>query len=63
MTARLHPVALGFGEPVHRRACPRLADRAEAKEILTDVARLSESYGTTVRTMDAGTATLLLDMA
>ncbi|MFF3494859.1 lasso peptide C-terminal Trp epimerase [Streptomyces sp. NPDC002795] len=44
--ARLHPVDLGFGEPVHRRGRPRLAGQTEAKEILTDVAELSAPYGT-----------------
>lgn len=46
--ARLHPVDLGFGRPVHRRGRPRLADPADAKEILTGFARLSEPYGATV---------------
>ncbi|WP_338695972.1 CapA family protein [Streptomyces sp. Q6] len=46
--ARLHPVDLGFGAPVHRRGRPRLAGEAEAKEILTDVAELAAPYGTRV---------------
>lgn len=39
------PVALGFGEPMHARGIPRLADGAEAREILSDFARLSEPFG------------------
>ncbi|MFD5760018.1 CapA family protein, partial [Streptomyces sp. NPDC127044] len=62
VTAHLHPVDLGFALPVHRRGRPRLADQAEAKEILTEVARLSEPYGTTVRAGADGTAELLLDV-
>ncbi|MGW0707273.1 CapA family protein [Streptomyces sp. NPDC002643] len=46
--ARLHPVDLGFGRPVHHRGRPRLADPVEAKEILTDLARLAEPYGAAV---------------
>ncbi|MGW1169524.1 lasso peptide C-terminal Trp epimerase [Streptomyces sp. NPDC001153] len=61
--ARLHPVDLGFGLPVHRRGRPRLADEREAKEILTDVARLSEPYGTTVQVADDGIGDLLIDLA
>ncbi|MFK0020396.1 lasso peptide C-terminal Trp epimerase [Streptomyces sp. NPDC090798] len=63
VTARLHPVDLGFALPVHRRGRPRLAGRTEAKEILTEVARLSEPYGTTVGAAADGTAELLLSVA
>ncbi|MBB4796136.1 lasso peptide C-terminal Trp epimerase [Streptomyces nodosus] len=48
VAARLHPVDLGHGEPVHRRGRPRLADPVLSKEILAEVARLSQPYGTTV---------------
>ncbi|MGC0313117.1 hypothetical protein QBC98_001589 [Kitasatospora acidiphila] len=58
---RLHPVSLGFGQPVHRRGRPRLADRGEAAEIPTDLARLAEPYATTVTVPDAGPGELLLD--
>lgn len=61
--ARLHPVDLGFGQPVHRRGRPRLADPVGAKETLADLARLSEPYGTTVGAQDDGTGELLLDVA
>ncbi|MFK4102608.1 hypothetical protein ACI2L1_21485 [Streptomyces sp. NPDC019531] len=61
--ARLHPVDLGFGRPVHRRGRPRLADRVAAEKTLTDVAQLSQPYGTKVRTSDDGTGELLLDVA
>ncbi|MFJ9036848.1 lasso peptide C-terminal Trp epimerase [Streptomyces sp. NPDC102406] len=58
--ARLHPVDLGFGEPVHRRGRPRLAGPVEAKEILTDVADLAAAYGTRVRLTPTGTGELVL---
>ncbi|CAL9449896.1 hypothetical protein SUDANB145_02419 [Streptomyces sp. enrichment culture] len=60
VNARLHPVDLGFGEPVHRRGRPRAADPAEAEDILTGFARLAEPYGVTVTTDDTGTGELLL---
>ncbi len=59
-SARLHPVSLGFGEPVHRRGRPCLADLVEAKEILTDLADLAASYGVTVTVGETGTGELLL---
>lgn len=42
------PVTLDHGQPVHRRGRPRLAEGAEAEEILTRFARLSETFGTKV---------------
>ncbi len=57
--ARLHPVDLGFGQPVHRRGRPRLAGPVDAKEILTDFARLAEPHGVTVTVGDDGTAELV----
>lgn len=39
------PVALGFGQPMHARGIPRLAESDEASQILRDFARLSESFG------------------
>ncbi|MEV8532572.1 lasso peptide C-terminal Trp epimerase [Streptomyces sp. NPDC051211] len=59
--ARLHPVDLGFGEPVHRRGRPRLAGPADAKEILTDFARLAEPYGTTVTVDSTGAGELAIE--
>ncbi|MCX5554957.1 lasso peptide C-terminal Trp epimerase [Streptomyces sp. NBC_00038] len=59
--ARLHPVELGFGEPVHRRGRPRAAGPAEAKEILTDFARLAVPYGATVTVGDTGTGELVIE--
>ncbi|MFF0106678.1 lasso peptide C-terminal Trp epimerase [Streptomyces hirsutus] len=61
--SRLHPVELGFGERVHRRGRPRLAGPAEAKEILTDFARLAEPYGVTLSVGDTGTGELVIDGA
>ncbi|MFJ6486453.1 MULTISPECIES: CapA family protein [unclassified Streptomyces] len=58
--ARLHPIDLGFGGPVRHRGHPRLADGAEAKDILTDFARLSEPYGGAVSVGDTGTGELLI---
>ncbi len=40
------PVTLGHGEVSHRRGRPRLAEGAEADEILTRFAALSEAFGT-----------------
>lgn len=59
--ARLHPVELGFGHPVHRRGRPRMAAPTAAKEILTDFAGLSEPYGATVTVGDTGTGELMLN--
>jgi hypothetical protein len=59
--ARLHPVDLGFGRPVHRRGRPRPAGLTEAEKTLTDAAQLSQPYGTKVGVSDDGTGELLLD--
>ncbi|WP_327697693.1 lasso peptide C-terminal Trp epimerase [Streptomyces sp. NBC_00459] len=58
---RLHPIDLGFGEPVHRRGRPRMAGPTAAKGILDDFARLAEPYGTTVAVGDAGTGELVFN--
>ncbi|HYI16622.1 MAG TPA: CapA family protein, partial [Thermomicrobiales bacterium] len=42
------PVALGFGQPMHARGIPCLAQGDEAAEILGDFARLSEPFGTNI---------------
>jgi poly-gamma-glutamate synthesis protein (capsule biosynthesis protein) len=44
----LHPVTLGFGEPLPDRGIPRLAEGELANEILAGFARLSEPFGTRV---------------
>lgn len=59
--ARLHPIELGFAQPVHRRGRPRLAGPADAKEILTDFARLAAPHGATVTVGDTGTGELVID--
>lgn len=43
---RLYPVDLGYGQPVHRRGRPRLADGDQAAEILTTFADLSARFHT-----------------
>jgi poly-gamma-glutamate synthesis protein (capsule biosynthesis protein) len=59
--ARLYPIELGFGQPVHRRGRPRVASPADAKDILTDFARLAAPYGATVTVGDTGTGELVID--
>ena len=44
----LHPVTLGFGQPVHRRGRPELASAADGERILKELAELSRGFGTTV---------------
>ena len=44
----LHPITLGFGLPVDRRGTPHLAHGEEATQILTGLAGLSKTYGTTI---------------
>jgi poly-gamma-glutamate synthesis protein (capsule biosynthesis protein) len=51
-TMALHPVTLGMDEPRYQRGTPRLAEGAEAGQILDRVARLSRPYGTTIRIGD-----------
>jgi poly-gamma-glutamate synthesis protein (capsule biosynthesis protein) len=48
----LHPVTLGFGQPVDRRGTPRLARGEEAAQILGGLAELSKPYGTTIAIAD-----------
>jgi poly-gamma-glutamate synthesis protein (capsule biosynthesis protein) len=40
----VHPVSLGFGQPVHRRGRPKLATEAEAMDILRTVSTLSAEF-------------------
>ncbi|MFW6074660.1 MAG: CapA family protein [Chloroflexota bacterium] len=42
----LHPISLRYGEPVHTRGWPRLAEGEEATEILHRFAALSKPFGT-----------------
>jgi poly-gamma-glutamate synthesis protein (capsule biosynthesis protein) len=44
----LLPVALGYGQPPHRRGRPRLASGSEAREILERFATLSQPFGTRI---------------
>lgn len=48
----LIPVALGYGQPVHRRGRPKLAEEAEGVEILGRLQRLSNSFGTRIEIND-----------
>jgi poly-gamma-glutamate synthesis protein (capsule biosynthesis protein) len=48
----LYPVTLGMDEPRYQRGTPRLAEGAEAQEIIGRVSRLSEPYGTAIRFHD-----------
>ncbi|MDX3133911.1 hypothetical protein PV367_29945 [Streptomyces europaeiscabiei] len=43
-----------LGQHVHSRGRPRLAVPGDAKDILTDFARLEEPYGATVTVGDTG---------
>ncbi|HEY4592969.1 MAG TPA: CapA family protein, partial [Thermoanaerobaculia bacterium] len=45
----IHPISLGFGQPLWERGTPRLARGEEAREILEHIANLSKTYGTTMR--------------
>jgi poly-gamma-glutamate capsule biosynthesis protein CapA/YwtB (metallophosphatase superfamily) len=45
----IHPISLGFGQPLWERGTPRLARGEEAREILEHIAGLSKPYGTTMR--------------
>jgi poly-gamma-glutamate capsule biosynthesis protein CapA/YwtB (metallophosphatase superfamily) len=49
---RLHPVELGFGEPLTRSGIPRRASAAAAREILERVRAISEPLGTTLSVED-----------
>ncbi|MFL6193278.1 MAG: CapA family protein [Thermoanaerobaculia bacterium] len=48
----IHPVSLGFGQPLWERGIPMLARGDEAKEILEHIAALSKPYGTAMRIED-----------
>jgi poly-gamma-glutamate synthesis protein (capsule biosynthesis protein) len=48
----LHPLTLGFGQPVTQRGIPRLADRTLGDEILRWTAQLSEPFGTRIDLRD-----------
>lgn len=50
VSAVLHPVDLRFGEPLHRRGRPQLAEPHLGAEIVDEVARMSEAYETQVKT-------------
>ncbi len=45
----IHPISLGFGQPLFERGTPRVARGEEAREILEHIADLSKAYGTTMR--------------
>lgn len=45
----IHPISLGFGQPLWERGTPRLARGEEAREILEHIAELSKTYGTGLR--------------
>src|SRR5262249_3916793 len=45
---RLHPISLGFGQPMSERGRPKLADPALAKHILENVAARSVAFGTRI---------------
>jgi poly-gamma-glutamate synthesis protein (capsule biosynthesis protein) len=49
----LLPISLGWKEARHRRGRPRLAEGAEAQDILTRFAELSKPYGTTIEVKGA----------
>jgi poly-gamma-glutamate synthesis protein (capsule biosynthesis protein) len=42
----IHPVSLGFGQPLYERGIPMLARGEEAREILEGIAAASNPYGT-----------------
>ncbi|MCP4661141.1 MAG: CapA family protein [bacterium] len=48
----LHPVTLGFGEPIWSRGTPELARGEQATAILEELARLSKPLGTSIRIRD-----------
>ena len=50
VSAVVHPIDLGFGDTVHRRGRPRIAEPQLAAEILDQVARMSKPYGTRLET-------------
>jgi poly-gamma-glutamate synthesis protein (capsule biosynthesis protein) len=54
---RLHPIAMGFGQPRIKRGQPYPAPDAEAAQIFKDLEELCAPYGTTVQVRN-GVATL-----
>jgi poly-gamma-glutamate capsule biosynthesis protein CapA/YwtB (metallophosphatase superfamily) len=58
-SVELHPVTLGFGQPVHRRGRPELASAADGERILKELAELSRGFGTTVE-ITGGAGRLIL---
>lgn len=48
----LHPITLGYGDPLHYRGTPALAHGVAARQILDRLARLSEPYGTEIAIED-----------
>jgi hypothetical protein len=48
----IHPVSLGFGQPLWERGIPMLARGEEAREILELIANLSKPYGTEMKIED-----------
>jgi hypothetical protein len=48
----LHPLALGFGQPLYERGVPVLARGAQAVKVLDRLAELSRPYGTTITVED-----------
>jgi poly-gamma-glutamate synthesis protein (capsule biosynthesis protein) len=44
----LHPISLGFGQPRPDRGRPRLASREVGEQIIDDLRRLSEPFGTQI---------------
>ena len=55
----IHPVSLGFGQPLYERGSPLLARGEEAKEILEHIAALSKPYGTAM-TIEDGVGRVVL---
>jgi poly-gamma-glutamate synthesis protein (capsule biosynthesis protein) len=45
----LHPITLGYKQPIWRHGTPELAEGKEAKEILDSMASLSKPFGTQIR--------------
>jgi len=45
----LHPITLGYKQPIWRHGTPELAEGKEAQEILDIMASLSKPFGTQIR--------------
>ena len=52
VSIEIHPLTLGFGQPLYERGLPSLARGEEGREILEGFATLSKAYGTTVTVRD-----------